>query len=444
MIELLGAGDMQPLRTSGVRLPSQQFGGHSFGSIFSDVFSASKCDSGHDAVFMAVATAEKPTGGGLAVAGMAITTASLGSFLSFNIFLKFLLDDFKWDRGPTAAAISISMIGMGMLSPLAGSLSDRYGARSLVSISGGLMGVAYLLLSRVEAIWQLYALYLIVGLSVSGILMPVVGEISRRYQHRRGLALGVGLSGFCLGLALVPLAVAGIISAMGWRDTYVLLGLSVGALILALGQLMDGRPVIGERTRGLGLSLSQAAGTGTFWKALLAIGMSLAGVHMIVTHLVTYAADMGLNATTASLLVSLTGVAGFAGMLVMGSVSDRTGSRLPWVVGAIISILALVLLMSIKSPAMISPFVILYGFAWGGYTVLMRTMVPEFFGLRSVAAVGGGLQLGANVVMAPGPAISGFIFDYTGSYNMAFALSAALFTAAAALMLWARPVDHQR
>ena len=399
----------------------------------------SKLDSDQDTSSVAAANSRKPIGGGLAVAGMAITTASLGSILSFNVFLKFLLDDFKWDRGFTAAALSISMVGMGLLSPLAGSLSDRYGARSLVSVGGVLMGVAYLLLSRVEAMWHLYALYLMVGLSVSGILMPVVGEISRRYQHRRGLALAVGVSGFSLGSALVPLSVAVIISAVGWRDTYVILGLSAGAVVLALGQLMGGRPVTHKRSRGQGLSLSQAASTGNFWKVLFAIGLSLAGVHMVVAHLVTYATDLGLTATTGTLLVSLTGVAGFVGMLLMGAMSDRTGSRLPWVLSGTISVLALVWLVSVKSTAIVYPFVILYGFAWGGYAVLMRAMVPEFFGLRSVAAVAGGLQLGANVVTAPGPAISGFIFDYTGSYDMAFVLSAALFLAAVALMLWAKP-----
>jgi MFS family permease len=376
---------------------------------------------------------------------LVITTASLGSLLAFNVFLKFLLDDFKWDRGPTAAALSLSLVTMGLLSPLAGSLADRYGARHLVSLGGVLLGVSYLLLSRIEEMWQLYALYMALGVSLSGILMPVVGAVSRRFQRGRGLALGVGVSGFTLGTAVVPLSAAGIISAVGWRDTYVLLGLSVGVVVLALGQLMGGQPVAGRHNLGHGLSLPQAAGTGTFWKVLLAIGLSLAGVHIVLTHLVTYATDLGLTATRGTLLVSLTGLAGFIGMLVMGGLSDRTGSRLPWVLSAAISVLALALLMSLKVQAIVYPFVILYGFAWGGYAVLMRAMVAEFFGLRSVAAVAGGLQLGANVLAATGPATSGFVFDRTGSYDLAFLLAAALFIMGAALMLWARakPEQHQ-
>ncbi len=374
---------------------------------------------------------------------MVITTASLGSLLAFNVFLKFLLDDFKWDRGPTAAALSLSLLAMGLLSPLAGSLADRYGARHLVSMGGVLMGVAFLLLSRIEEMWQLYALYLALGVSLSAILMPVVGAVSRRFQHRRGLALGVGVSGFSLGMAIVPLSVARVISAVGWRDTYVLLGLSVGVVVLALAQLMGGQPVAGRRNLGPGLSLRQAVGTGTFWKGLLAIGLSLAGVHIVVAHLVTYATDLGLTATRGTLLVSLTGLAGFVDMLVMGGLSDRFGSRLPWVLSATISVLALVLLMSLKGSAIVYLFVVLYGFAWGGYAVLMRAMVAEFFGLRSVAAVAGGLQLGANVLAATGPAVGGFVFDHTGSYDLAFLIAAFLFIAGAALMLRARVEPQQ-
>ncbi|MEE9202874.1 MAG: MFS transporter [Dehalococcoidia bacterium] len=371
---------------------------------------------------------------------MLITTTIVGSFLSFNVFLKYLLDDFGWSRGGTAAALSLAMVGQGLLSPVTGSLADRYGARPLVSVGAVLLGVAYFLLSRVGEMWQLYALYLMAGAGGATIFVPVVGAVSRRFQQRRGLALGVGVSGITLGTAIVPLSVAGVISVLGWRQAYVLLAVVIGVLVLALGQLMGGRPVADRGNTDNGHSLLQAVRTATFWKLLLAAGISLAGVHMVIAHLVTFATDLGLAAARGAFLVSLVGVAGFGGMLLMGNLSDRTGGRLPWVLSAGISVLALVSIITLRSQAAIYPFVVLFGFAWGGYAVMLPFLATEFFGMRSVAAVVGGVQLGSSVMAGSGPVMAGLIFDRTGSYYPAFGIGVALFMIGAALVFRMKPV----
>lgn len=372
-------------------------------------------------------------------AGMVITTTAFGAFLSFNVFLRSFLDEFGWSRGGTAAAFSLAMVVMGLLSPLSGSLADRHGARPLLSMGAVLMAGAYFLLSGVHETWQLYGLYSLLGIGMAAIYVPVVGEVSRRFR-RRGLALGVGVSGITLGSAAIPLSVAGVMSVVGWRGAYVVLAVAVGAIVLGLGQLMGGRraPITGNP--GGGLTLSQAAATATFWKVLLAAGLCLAAVQMVLSHLVAYATDLGLAVTGGASLVSLAGLAGFAGMLVTGTLSDRAGARLPWVLSALLSALALVWLVALRSPAIVYPFVVIFGFAWGGWAVMIPALPAEVFGLRSVAAVLGGLQSGAFLMAASGPAIAGLVFDRTGSYYPAFALGVVLFLSAAALILSARPV----
>jgi cyanate permease len=234
--------------------------------------------------------------------------------------------------------------------------------------------------------------------------------------------------------------VAGVISVWDWRQAYVLLAVVIGVLVLALGQFMGGRPVAAGGDTGSGHSLFQAVRTATFWKLLLASGVSLSAVHMVISHLVTFSTDLGLAAARGALLVSIVGVAGFAGMMVAGSVSDRTGGRLPWVLSAIISVLALVSIITLRSQAAIYPFVILYGFAWGGYAVMLPFLASEFFGMRSVAAVVGGVQLGSSVMAGSGPVMAGFVFDRTGSYYPAFGIGVVLFIIGAVLVFRMRPV----
>ncbi|MDP7469729.1 MAG: MFS transporter, partial [Dehalococcoidia bacterium] len=313
----------------------------------------------------------------VAPAGMLITTTIIGSFVAFNVFLKYLLDDFEWSRGGTAGALSAAMVGQGILSPLTGYLADKYGARPLVSVGAVLLGVGYLLLSQVQELWQLYALYLMTGMGGATVFVPVVGAVSRRFHQRRGLALSVGVSGITLGTAIVPLALSEVMSALGWRQTYMLVGVVIGLLVLSLGQLMGGRLPTASARRLSGYSLSRAIRTATFWKVLLASGTSLSAVHMVVAHMVTFSTDLGLAAAKGATLVSMVGICGFVGMIFTGYLADRFGGRGPWMLSALLSITGLAWLLVMRDPSMIYPFVALYGFAWGGYAVLMPFLAAQ-------------------------------------------------------------------
>jgi cyanate permease len=151
---------------------------------------------------------------------------------------------------------------------------------------------------------------------------------------------------------------------------------------------------------------------------------------MVVAHLVTFSTDLGLDAARGASLVMVLGLSGFAGMLVLGTLSDRIGGRKPWVVSAV----SLSWIISVQSEVIIYPFVALYGFAWGGYAVGIPFLAAEFFGMRSVAAVVGGVQLGTATMASTGPMLSGFIFDATGSYYPAFGMGVAMFLAGAVLV----------
>jgi len=83
---------------------------------------------------------------------------------TFGVFLKPLTAEFGWDRGALSAAISLNLIVGGGLGIISGRLSDRYGPRPLVTIGGLLTGVAFLLLSQINALWHVYLIW--------GILYP--------------------------------------------------------------------------------------------------------------------------------------------------------------------------------------------------------------------------------------------------------------------------------
>jgi len=93
------------------------------------------------------------------VVAFLIVVVVWGAFYSFGVFLKPLLDEFGWTRAVTSGAFSLSIIMFGALGIITGKLTDRFGARKVVTVSGIILGIGYPLMSLVHTIWQLYLFY---------------------------------------------------------------------------------------------------------------------------------------------------------------------------------------------------------------------------------------------------------------------------------------------
>src|SRR6266404_4985217 len=134
-----------------------------------------------------------------------------GLYFSFPVFFVALLDEFGWSRGATAAALSISSVVQGLLSPVVGILVDRLGPRRIMLGGAGLLGVACVLASRIGSLWSLY---LVVGvLAATGLCavswVPSGTLIARWFTERRGSMLGLAFSGMG-AVVLVPLLWLGV------------------------------------------------------------------------------------------------------------------------------------------------------------------------------------------------------------------------------------------
>jgi OFA family oxalate/formate antiporter-like MFS transporter len=119
------------------------------------------------------------------VGGMAV--------FSFGIFLKPISAEFGWTRTEISGAFSLMMILSGVLGIVAGRLGDRFKPTLIIIVCGAIQGLAYILLSQLTALWQLYVYYgVIVGIGVAG-YAPTVSLVTRSYPKSRGMMMGQGV-----------------------------------------------------------------------------------------------------------------------------------------------------------------------------------------------------------------------------------------------------------
>lgn len=158
---------------------------------------------------------------------------------------------------------------------------------------------------------------------------------------------------------------------------------------------------------------------------------------MTIVHLVNYATDLNIAPLIAATIVSVIGVGGVLGRLVMGTTADRIGSNNALIICSIILVTTLLWLILAKELWMFYLFAIAFGFSYGGEVPQLSALVGQFFGLRAISALVGIVYAGHAIGGALGPWIGGQIFDLTHNYQLSFllAVTASLSAAIISLML---------
>ena len=360
---------------------------------------------------------------------------------TFGVFLKPLTAEFNWERGALSGAYSVSVLLFGLFSILSGRLSDKYGPRILVTVGGLLVGIGFLLMSRISSLWQVYLIWgLFMGIGSSCSFLPIASTIPRWFTKKRGIAIGITVAGFGLGGIISPLLAQWLISTYHWRQSYLILGLITFIVVIPLAQFMKHSPQrVGLKPYGEdetikdehslitggtgGLSITQAIKTSRFWVWGLVLSGFFFSSQATKVHIVPHAIDIGISPIIAASIVSIIAGCGVIGQLSVGSISDRIGGRLLLIAGLFLATLALVWLLFAREIWAFYVFAVMLGLAFGGIVVLQIVITSELFGLSSLGMILGGLTLFITIGEALGAPLAGSIFDITGSYSLAFLIS---------------------
>ena len=374
------------------------------------------------------------------------------AWYTFGIFLVPLTAEFNWERGALSGAFSMFVLMSGLFSILSGRLSDKYGPRILVTISGLSLGVGFLLMSQINSLWQAYLVWgLFMGIGNGCCFIPIISTIPRWFTKKRGIAIGITVAGFGLGGIISPPLAQWLISTYDWRQSYLILGLITLIIIIPLAQFMKHSPQrvglkpYGEEeitkdksslspTEG-DISITQAIKTSRFWVWGLILLCFFFYLQVISVHIVPHAIDIGVSPIVAASITSILAGCSVIGQLSAGFISDRIGGRLLLIACIFSAALALLWLLFAKEIWMLYVFAAMLGLASGGIILLEIVITSELFGLSSLGMILGSLFILGTIGSALGPPLAGSIFDITGSYSLAFLVSVIICALAVILSL---------
>jgi len=385
----------------------------------------------------------------IAVCALLSLLVSNGMTISgITAFDESLLKEFGWSRGGLKFRDLIQFALSGLLAPFAGALADRFGIKRLIMAGAGLLALCFVAYSQVSSLAMLYAIHVVIAavLSLAGLVVSVL-LVSRWFVKKRGTAIGLALVGTSLGGVLLPPLGAALIANYGWRTAFLIEALIPLGLLVLIGILVKDSPsdmglsplgadtAPGAPSAALsGMTYGEALKTRTFWAIALCAMTTFYSILGVQSHLVLHLRGLGFTPAAAAGGLSMMYVAGLVGKFLFGYLADILDRKMVFVGNVTVMLLGSLCLSSMN-PSLFWPFVVLFGFGWGGLYTLLQLLTMDSFGLKA-----GGKILGTITVLDAlggglGPWVSGVLFDKTGNYQASFMVVSGLIAVALLIAL---------
>lgn len=402
----------------------------------------------------------------VAVATLALVVSNGLSIGGIPVFYKSIREDFV-ATGSVASGNAESFIAFGatltfffsgVLSPIAGWFIQRFRLRNLMLLGCGLLGAALIVHSQTSTQWIVYSARVAMGLSLCLVgVLPSIVLVSNWFVRRRGLALGILLTGTSIGGFVIPLISTPLITAYGWRSAMLGLSFLIWLLLVPavfflvkdkpqdIGLLPDGSPILPDSpaiVQAHGLALTGALKTPTFWILALCAASVFYPIFVTTQQFILQATKIGLSPQQASFSLSALFFVSVAGKFLFGWLSDRFAPTHVMVACCLVMFGSTLFLLDL-TPASVFAFLLPFGFGYGGTFVLLQRIAADLFGNRDYPRILGVLIVIETVGAAIGGLVTGRLADasggdYTSAFYAVIAVSGVAFALTVALGLLSR------
>ena len=307
---------------------------------------------------------------------------------------------------------------------------DRRGMEIPAFVGGSMIGVGAILTSFVSSQWELFFIYgaMLGFFGRSALFGPLTTNITHWFEHKKSLAVGVVSSGQGLAGMLWPPVFHHLIAAVGWRQTALIYGVFTLVAMLLLALILRQKPPTPKPQSAVSQTFADAPRSSMAIQASLStasVGCCVA-MSLPLAHVVSHVSDLGFDpARGAEVLSLMLGCSVISSLFGVGFLGGRYGGLRALFIFSTVQAILLVTLAFTGSLPGIYLAAALLGLGYGGilpcYPVIVRELLPSAEAGRRTGIIllcaGGGMALGSW--------LGGYIFDLTGSYQMAFLIGVA-------------------
>ncbi len=397
---------------------------------------------------------------GVLAASGAVSMA-MGS-LNFGLFIKPMGDQLGIGRAAFGWAQTARQGAGALSSPIIGPLLDRFGSRVMLPVSALATGAAMIGLANMSVSWHLIVLFAVMGfagMSGPGALVTSV-PVLKWFVRDRGRALSFMSLGIPIGaLLFVPLTQI-LIDAVGWRNAWVILAALGVAVIVPLsavfvrrqpedmGQLPDGATPLtdadGETPSNapvdeVSWATRDALRSPTLWRLVVAFCVVQLATGTVALHRIPDFMDRGLDARLVSYATAFDAVCAGAATFAFGMLVGRVPARFLGGLGFSFLAAASVLTIYADNVPIMALSMAIFGLGIGGMMFLNNFIWADYFGRENVGAIRGVVNPINLVVGGLGAPVAGYIYDFTGTYEVAWWAGVALMTFGAILTVMTGP-----
>jgi len=364
------------------------------------------------------------------IASLLFILVGTGSIYFIVVALKEIAAEFAWPRTVPSTAYALQYLGTGIGGIFMGWYFDRRGMEIPAFVGGSMIGVGAILTSFVSSQWELFFIYgaMLGFFGRSALFGPLTTNITHWFEHKKSLAVGVVSSGQGLAGMLWPPVFHHLIAAVGWRQTALIYGVFTLVAMLLLALILRQKPPTPKPQAAVSQTFADAPRSSMAIQASLStasVGCCVA-MSLPLAHVVSHVSDLGFDpARGAEVLSLMLGCSVISSLFGVGFLGGRYGGlRALFIFSTVQAILLATLAFTGSLPGIYLAAALL-GLGYGGilpcYPVIVRELLPSAEAGRRTGLIllcaGGGMALGSW--------LGGYIFDLTGSYQMAFLIGVA-------------------
>ena len=390
-------------------------------------------------------------------------------FYSYGVFFKAIAADFGGSRLGVAIGLTVTSLVGAIAAPYVGRALDKYPLRNVMGVGATFMALGFLGLSFVQNELQFYlVLGLFVGFGASSMGNLATSKlVANWFDKRRGTALGIAAAGVSLSGVVMPYISAELIGNYGWRQAFLIYsGFTFLVVVPLIFRLVISRPEdVGMRPDGA-LPARQSDGTlaaplerqpppklrllalfkqQNFRMIVLTFSLVFCCMSATLTHMIPRLTDFGYTLVEASLVMSLCAGVGVIGKLSFGWLSDRLSVRRVMAVVILAQFSGQYVMYSSADYFTFSIGAGLFGLGVGGVVPMHGAIVGKTYGRERFGAVLGLMRPAMFPIQILGVPFAGWIFDITGSYDIAFEAFLCLYVLAAiAVSFYRQPIAEPR